>query len=223
MIDWEALQHQFQEILLRGDTEQGVALAKATLIQGSTPVDFFEKCIAPTLARIGKMFETLEIFLPELIISAEIVQKITDEVINPAVKASKSSALISSGKVLLATVKGDLHDIGKNMVGLMLKVNGFEVVDLGINVEPIEIMIASEREKVDIIGMSSLLTTCLPYMKDVFDLLEAKQIRDKYGVIIGGAAPNGDFAKAVGADGYGKSAAEAVTICTQIIELRKQK
>jgi 5-methyltetrahydrofolate--homocysteine methyltransferase len=220
MVDWEVLQHNLKEILLNGEKEQGVALSRATLLQGITPFDYFEKCIAPTLADIGKMFESLEIFLPELIISAEIVQQINDEVINPSINESKSNELISSGKVLLATVKGDLHDIGKNMVGLMLKVNGFEVVDLGINIEPMEIVIASEREKVDIIGMSSLLTTCLPYMKDVFDLLQAKKIRDRYSVIIGGAAPNADFAKKVGADGYGKSAAEAVAICSQIIANR---
>lgn len=221
MIDWKELQSKLQEILLNGDKEQGVALARATLLQGVTPVDFFEKCMAPTLANIGKMFEILEIFLPELITSAEIVQKINEEVIDPSIKESGSSGLISSGKVLLATVKGDLHDIGKNMVALMLRINGFEVVDLGINVGPMEIVSAAEKEKVDIIGMSSLLTTCLPYMKDVFDFLGEKGIRNKFGVIIGGAAPNAEFAKRVGADAYGKSATEAVTICTQIIAKRK--
>jgi 5-methyltetrahydrofolate--homocysteine methyltransferase len=103
------------------------------------------------------------------------------------------------------------------MVVLMLKVNGFEVVDLGTNVSPSEIVARAENEGVDIIGMSSLLTTCLPYMKDVFDYLDGKDASGDYAVIMGGAATTPEFAKQVGADGYGHSAAEAVALCQKIM------
>ena len=146
-----------------------------------------------------------------------------DEVINPAIDAAQSKKIEALGKVLLATVQGDLHDIGKNMVGLMLKVNGFDVVDLGTNVSPSDIVNRANEEKVDIIGMSSLLTTCLPYMKDVYDYLEGKGIRNQYAVIIGGAATTPNFADDVGADGFGHSAAEAVTLCQKIMKSPSQK
>ncbi len=206
--------------LLAGDSDQAASLAKQALLNGITPVEFFEKCIAPALEEIGDKFESLEIFLPEMVIAAEIIQKINDEILTPAMKNSAAQMIAPLGKVLLATVQGDLHDIGKNMVALLLRVNGFEVIDLGVNVPPEEIIIQAEREHVDIIGMSSLLTTCLPYMKDVFDHLEAKGTRDRYAIIMGGAAPTPEFAAEAGADGFGHSAAEAVILCKRIMETR---
>jgi trimethylamine corrinoid protein len=132
-----------------------------------------------------------------------------------------SSALAGVGKVALASVQGDLHDIGKNMVALMLKVNGFDVVDLGTNVAPSDIVDRAIQENVDIIGLSSLLTTCLPYMKDTIDYLTARGLRQKFAVIIGGAAPNEAFARAIGADAQGHSAPEAVKICKDIMQARQ--
>lgn len=219
--DWEASKGNLLDYLLAGDSEKAVALAKDTLAQGVTPVEFFEKCISPALMEIGNRFETLDIFLPEMVVAAEIVQQINDEVITPSVRESSGEMAGSLGKVLIATVQGDLHDIGKNMVALMLRVNGFEVYDIGINVPSEEIVAQAELKQVDIIGMSSLLTTCLPYMQDVFNYLEGKGKRDHYAVIMGGAAPTPDFATQVGADGFGHSAAEAVTLCKQIMQKRR--
>jgi 5-methyltetrahydrofolate--homocysteine methyltransferase len=217
MSNLEKVQQEFLGILLAGDSDQAVSLAKATLDGGTAPTEFFEACISPSLEEIGKRFETLDIFLPEMVTAAEVVQVVNDQVITPAVEASQSEGISSAGKVLMATVQGDLHDIGKNMVVLMLKVNGFEVVDLGTNVSPSEIVARAENEGVDIIGMSSLLTTCLPYMKDVFDYLDGKDASGDYAVIMGGAATTPEFAKQVGADGYGHSAAEAVALCQKIM------
>jgi len=217
MSNLEKVQQEFLEILLAGDTDKAVALAKETLDGGTAPTEFFETCISPSLEEIGKRFETLDIFLPEMVTAAEVVQQVNDDVISPAVEDSQSEGITSAGKVLMATVQGDLHDIGKNMVVLMLKVNGFEVVDLGTNVTPSEIVERAESEAVNIIGMSSLLTTCLPYMKDVFDYLDGKDTRDQYAVIMGGAATTPEFSKEMGANGYGHSAAEAVALCQKIM------
>jgi len=217
MSNLENVQKDFLEILLAGDSKKAVTLAKEVLEGGTAPTEFFEKCISPSLEEIGKRFETLDIFLPEMVTAADVVQTVNDKVITPAVEASESEGITSAGKVLMATVQGDLHDIGKNMVVLMLKVNGFEVVDLGTNVSPSEIVERAESESVNIIGMSSLLTTCLPYMKDVFDYLDGKDTRNEYAVIMGGAATTPEFSEEMGANGYGHSAAEAVALCQKIM------
>jgi methylmalonyl-CoA mutase cobalamin-binding domain/chain len=217
MSNWEQLRTQFIQNILAGNEEAAILLARTSLDEGTTPVEFFENCIAPSLQKVGKRFETLDIFLPEMVTAADTVEKVNEEVINPAVAESQAGKSMLLGKVLLATVQGDLHDIGKNMVGLMLKVNGFEVIDLGTNVPPADIVTRAEQEQADIIGMSALLTTCLPYMKDVCDFLEGKGIRDKYPVIIGGAATHPEIAEEMDANTHGGSTAEGVEKCKMLL------
>ena len=220
-IDWKSAQSEFLGFLLDEESDEAVAFAKDILEKGATPSDVFEFCISPALQEIGRQFETLEIYLPEMVEAAEIVNRVNDEAIVPVIEASAGGvaegAAAKKGKVIMATIQGDLHDIGKNMVALILQVNGFEVVDMGINVPPADIVTRAEQEGADIIGMSSLLTTCLPYMKDLVGFLDAKGTRDQYAVIIGGAAPTPEFTKDIGADAHGHTAAEAVTICTDIM------
>jgi 5-methyltetrahydrofolate--homocysteine methyltransferase len=216
-IEWKSVEDSFLEALLDGEEDQSIEIAANALKAGATPVEFFEQAIAPSLAKIGTMFEELEIFLPEMVTAADIVNRVNDEVINPAVEAGAGEAAKAVGKVVLATVQGDLHDIGKNMVALLLRVNGFDVVDMGINVPPSDIVARAEQESADIIGLSTLLTTCLPYSKDVYDYLEGKGTRDQYAVIIGGAAVTESFADEVGADGIGHSGADAVRICKELM------
>jgi 5-methyltetrahydrofolate--homocysteine methyltransferase len=223
MTEWKSTQPRFLKALLEGDADAAVMVAREALSSGAKPVEFFEGCIAPSLAEVGKRFETLEIFLPEMVTAAEAVDKVNAEVIKPALEVASAEAAKVKGRVLLATVQGDLHDIGKNMVGLMLKVNGFEVIDLGTNVSPSDIVASAKKEGVDIIGLSALLTTCLPYMKDVCDFLVAKGARGAYRVVVGGAATTPDFAKEVGADAHGDSAADAVAICTEMMVDRAQR
>lgn len=217
MSNWENLRTEFIEYMLTGNEDAAIALARKSLDGETTPVEFFENCVAPSLQEVGKRFETLDIFLPEMVVAADTVEKVNTEVINPAVAGTKFAESMSLGKILLATVQGDLHDIGKNMVGLMLKVNGFEVIDLGTNVSPSDIVERAEQENVDIIGMSALLTTCLPYMKDVNGFLEGKGIREKYSVIIGGAATNPNITEDMGANAHGSSAADGVDKCKMIL------
>jgi methylmalonyl-CoA mutase cobalamin-binding domain/chain len=226
MSNWDKAKRDFIQFVLDGDDDEAVEMARESLARGATPVEFFENCIAPSLDEIGNLFENLEIYLPEMSQAGKIVKEVNQQVLEPEIQRldQAGSSLVpvnSIGKVLLATVKGDIHDIGKNMVGLMLKVNGFEVIDLGTDVPPLEIIEFAEQERVDIIGLSSLLTTCLPYMKDVTSLLESKGIRGEFKVIIGGASPTESFANEMGADGFGKSAPAAVRICKGLINGRE--
>jgi methylmalonyl-CoA mutase cobalamin-binding domain/chain len=220
--DLAAVQKILIDLLLEGEGAQALSVTAETLEKGAGPNEFIEMCITPSLEEIGTKFSTLEIFLPEMMDAAEIVQSIMNQIIRPAIEANKTEQMASKGKVILATVQGDLHDIGKNVVGLMLKVNGFEVIDLGVNVPPTEIIARAVAEQADIVGLSALLTTCLPYMKDVFDYMEGKGIRNKYAIIIGGAATTPETGRQFGANGQANSAAEAVELCKNIMLLKTQ-
>lgn len=215
--DWNNVKDRFLNALLDDEEETAIQITREALNNGATPELFFEACITPVMKEVGERFERLEIFLPEMVVAAEIVQKLSDQVIKPLVESSPGEKFESKGKVLIATVEGDLHDIGKNMVLLMLSVNGFEVVDLGVNTSAQKIVEKAEQEGVDIIGMSSLLTSCLPFMKDVVELLKLKGLRDRYKVIIGGAAPTPEYAARIGVDAQGHTAAEAVAICKKLL------
>jgi methylmalonyl-CoA mutase cobalamin-binding domain/chain len=125
------------------------------------------------------------------------------------------------GKMVIGTVKGDIHDIGKNLVGMMMEGAGFEVVDLGINTDADEYIEALNREKPDILGMSALLTTTMPYMKVVIDALKEQGLRDDYIVMVGGAPLNEEFGKAIGADAYCRDAATAVEVAKELVKLRR--
>jgi len=225
-VNWDVTKKEFLQSLINGDTDLALNLSQQVINQEILPVTFFEECINPVLDEIGSLFENLEIYLPEMTQAGKIVKEVNQQVLEPEIQrliksGSKQTLINSLGKVLLATVKGDIHDIGKNMVGLMLRVNGFDVIDLGTDVPPLEIIECAEQEQVDIIGLSSLLTTCLPYMKDVTSLLESKGTRDKFKVVIGGASPTESFANEMGADGFGKSAPAAVKICKGFMNGRK--
>jgi trimethylamine corrinoid protein len=216
-IQWKEIQETFINSLLEEEEEEAIRIAQDVLSEGARPEQLFESCVTPSLVEIGARFERLEIFLPEMVAAAEIVQAVNEQVIQPSIESSGGEGVGSQGKVVLATVEGDLHDIGKNMVNLMLQVNGFEVIDLGVNVSAEEIVKVAEQENADIIGLSSLLTSCLPYMRDVVELLQAKRLREQFEVIIGGAAPTAEFAHSGGFDAQGHTAAEAVTICKSIL------
>jgi methylmalonyl-CoA mutase cobalamin-binding domain/chain len=224
-INWESLQEDFLNILLNSEIERALSITRETLAKGGSPADFFERCITPALEEIGNRFERLDIFLPEMVEAAELVELINKQVIQPGITTTQhgnvgTEQTTPKGKVLLATVQGDLHDIGKSMVALMLKVNGFEVHDIGIDVSPTEIVDRAQQEEVDIIGLSSLLTTCLPYMKDVIDFLQGMGSRKKFAVVVGGAAVTPQFAEEIGADAYGRSSAEAAKICNKLMNSR---
>lgn len=162
---------------------------------------------------VGDLFSNNEIFVPEMMISAICMQKSLEK-LQPLIVGNERK---SKGIVMLATVKGDLHDIGKNLVATMLKGNGYTVIDLGINITEEEIIREVETQKPDILGLSALLTTTLPAMGECIDAFREAGIRDQVKIIVGGAPVDSKFAQEIGADGYGSDAADAVRVCHSLL------
>jgi len=171
------------------------------------------KHMVPALSEAGAKFEANELFVPELLLIAR-AMKNAMEIIRPLLAKTGAKPV---GRVAIGTVKGDLHDIGKNLVASMLEGGGFEVVDLGVDV-PTEKFLSAVKEKgVNIVALSALLTTTMPFIKTVVEALKTAGLRDKVKVIIGGAPVTQDFANEVGADGYSDNANGAVTIARKLV------
>jgi len=165
------------------------------------------------MKEIGDKFAAFEIFLPDLMIAGEKMKRCMD-VLQPHIKADDAR---TGGRIVLGTVSGDLHDIGKNLVATMLTVGGFNVVDVGVNVSPLDFVKAAREQQADIIALSSLMTASLPYQKEVIDLLSEMGQREKYYIIVGGGPVTPEFATDIGADGWAENAASAVGLCEQLV------
>jgi len=216
MKTFEEIAEAMSQAVATGDDTQAAAVAREALAAGVEPQRVFEQIIAPTLTEIGDRFQRLEIFLPEMMMAAD-AAKAVFAVLQPAIEFGKTS-LASQGRIVIGTVAGDVHDIGKNMVASMLEVNGFEVINLGCDVPPDAFLRAAREKQADIIAMSSLLTTSLPYMKDVLEVLRESGEQGRFKVMVGGGPVTAEWAQQVGADGYGKDAAEAVTIARRLLQ-----
>ena len=168
-----------------GESEDAREAAKTLLQSGQDPLEMIE-CMTQTMARVGDQFATLEIFLPEIMLAGEALSAVVEEM---APYLEKAGGQKIKGKVVLGVVKGDLHEIGKNIVKLILETNGFQVKDLGYNVDALTFVKEAEAMGADIIGASSLMTTTMPRQKEIIDILKEKGIRDRYKVIIGGECP----------------------------------
>ena len=217
----QALQAQLKAAISDADEQAGVALAQAALAEGITPVQLFQDVIQPVLQDIGDAFARLDVFLPDLMRAGLVVKAMQLDVLEPAIRNSGGENT-SAGTVVIGTALGDIHDIGKNMVALMLQVNGFKVVDLGTNVSPQTFIDAARRERADIIAMSSLLTPTLPYIKDLVKRLESLEERKRYLVIAGGAPITREWTQTAGLDGFGEDAMEAVALCQGLMRQRKE-
>jgi len=204
------------------DRESAVEMAREALAGGFSPLELFRKVIEPVLQEIGDAFSRLEMFLPDLMRAGEVVKAVQQRVLEPAITASGAASTVA-GKIVIGTCQGDIHDIGKNMVALMLQVNGFKVVDLGTNVAPQGFLEGARREGADIIAMSSLLSPSMPYMKDLISRLEALGERDRYMVIAGGAPVTRAWTESAGLDGFGEDAVEAVEVCQNLMKRRQEK
>ena len=186
---------------------------------GGSPVELFEGCITPTLEELGKKFEKLEVYLPELMRAADIVKDIRI-VLEPVIRATAGDKTDVRGRVVIGTAKGDVHDIGKNMVSLMLQVNGFEVYDLGVDVPSGKFIEKAKEVRANIIAMSSLLTPTMPYMRDLILTLTELGDREHFKVIVGGGPVTPQYATSIHSDGYGKDAVEAVSLCKKIMGIK---
>jgi 5-methyltetrahydrofolate--homocysteine methyltransferase len=188
---------------LKEEIEEGVRIL---LDRGWTPYDVLTKALVGGMTIVGNDFRDGILFVPEVLLAAN-AMKGGMAILKPLLAETGAPRV---GKMVIGTVKGDIHDIGKNLVGMMMEGAGFEVVDLGINNAVEKYLDALEREQPDILGMSALLTTTMPYMKVVIDTLKEKGIRDDYIVLVGGAPLNEEFGRAIGADAYCRDAAVAV-------------
>jgi len=217
----DSMRARLKAAIAAGDKTAGVQLAEEALAAELSPLEFFQAVIEPVLQEVGERFARLEIFLPELMRAGMVVEAMQKQVLEPAIMAESSASNIL-GKVVIGTCQGDIHDIGKNMVALMLQVNGFEVTDLGTNVAPRTFIDSAKSKQADIIAMSSLLTTSMPYIRDLVQLLDGFGLRDQFLVVAGGAAVTRDWAESVGIDGFGEDAVEAVDICRRLMQSKKE-
>ena len=207
---------QMHDDLYDGMKDEIVEGVNILLDRKWTPYDVLTKALVEGMRIVGIDFRDGILFVPEVLLAANSM-KAGMSILKPLLIETGAPRL---GKMVIGTVKGDIHDIGKNLVSMMMEGAGFEVIDLGIN-NPVENYLeALEKEKPDILGMSALLTTTMPYMKVVIDTLVTQGIRDKYIVLVGGAPLNEEFSKAIGADAYCRDAAIAVETASNLIARR---
>src|SRR5512137_1382441 len=213
----EELVEQVHDDLYNGLRDEVIEATNLFLGRGWGPDKVLNDALVEGMRIVGIDFRDGILFVPEVLLAAN-AMKAGMEILRPLLAETGAEPI---GKVVIGTVKGDIHDIGKNLVSMMLEGAGFEVIDLGIN-NPVEQYLAAlEEHKPDILGMSALLTTTMPYMKVVIDTLKEKGIRDKFIVLVGGAPLNEEFGKAVGADAYCRDAAIAVETAKSMIATRR--
>ena len=196
-----------------GETEEAQELAEKLLQAGTDPLEMITEMTA-TMARVGELFAKLEIFLPEIMLAGEALTGVVG-VMAPYLEKIGGRAV--KGKIVIGVVKGDLHEIGKNIVKLILETNGFEVKDLGYNVDPLTFVKEAEAMGADFIGASSLMTTTMPRQKEIIEILKSKRIREQYKVVIGGAPTSQMWADQIGADLYCKDAKSAPELMTAMM------
>ena len=202
------------EAVVKGNAPEAVSLVKSRLESGQTPQEILEQDLIPAMGEAGRLFDESEYFVPDLLMSAKAMKEAMS-LLDPLLK---QSGIPRRGTVIIGTVQGDHHDIGKNLVASMLEGNGFTVVDLGINTSADRFVKAvRDTEGKIIVALSALLTITMPQMKVIIDRLTAEGLRDRVRVIIGGAPVTESFAKEINADGYSDSANAAVLLASRLI------
>ena len=215
MSEKEILQ-QLYDGVLQGSQAKTVEAANQSLAADMPPLQAIEQGMSPAIKEVGERFGRMEMFLPEMVASAEAMEAGLG-ILEPHFEGEEAS---KKGKILIGTVQGDIHDIGKNIVIALLKVNGFEVIDIGRDIASTDFIDKAIDLEVDIIGLSGLLTTSLPMMRDIIQMLGDDGVRDQYKVIIGGGPTSQDYADEIGADGYGETAHSAVELCGHLIGVK---
>lgn len=197
-----------------GDVGSSVEMTEKALSAG-IPASEIADFLIQTIREIGDAFEKFEIFLPEMMVASDAMVEIL-KILKPRLKEEGSDLEMKPAKIIMATVKGDIHEIGKNIVMTLLNANRFEVVDLGSDVDSLDIVKAAEREKADLIGLSSLMTTTMLGQKEVVEILNEMKLREKFKVIVGGAPTNQEWADRIGADGWAPDASSAVRLAEKL-------
>jgi trimethylamine corrinoid protein len=204
-----------REALAQGDRPAAVAAAQAALDQGAEPLDLIQGVLVPTLTEVGEKFERLEVFLPELM-AAGLAGTAVSEVIE-AELTRRGDVLESEGTIVIGTVKGDIHDIGKNIVASLFKAHGFKVFDVGKDASAKQFIDAAQREKADVIAASALMSITRAGARDVAELLKELDLRDQFAYIVGGGSIDQAYADEIGADGYSFTAAGAVELVGELL------
>ncbi|MCK6627386.1 MAG: corrinoid protein [Anaerolineae bacterium] len=207
------------ENTLDGNAEPVKALVKEGLELGMDPLNLLFDALIPALEEVGRLFEQGEYFVPEMLIAARAMQGAMD-ILKPLLL---SNADVQIGTYVMATVKGDIHDIGKNLCNIMLEGAGFKVVDLGVNCPPEKYIAAVIEHKAEIVGMSAFLTTTMPMFKKNIEAFKEAGLRDKVKIMVGGAPVTQEYCEVVGADGYAPDASSCVRLAKQLLAELKEK
>jgi len=203
---------KLHDAILSGDTKTAVAVTREALAEKADPMELISRYMIPAMDEVGRLFKCEEYFVPELLLAAR-AMKGSLELLRPLLAASGQKP---SGRVVIGTVKGDLHDIGKNIVASMLEGGGFEVMDLGADVAPEKFVEAIQHSNANIVCLSALLTVTMPSMRTTIEALKQAGVRERVKVLVGGAPVTRQFAQDIGADGYGEDAPGAVALARQM-------
>ncbi len=204
---------KIKESIISGKYKEIETLVQAAIEDKADLDQIINDGMVAAMDIVGQKFAESEIFIPEMLVSAVTMKKGL-EIIKPLLKGDE---IESKGTIIMCTVKGDIHDIGKNLVIMMLQGAGFDVIDLGVDMSTEDLTRKVEEIKPDILGLSALLTTTMPEIKNVIETLKDKGLRNSVKVMVGGAPLNAAFAEKVGADGYGQDAAEAVVLARRLV------
>ena len=199
--------------ILKGNMKAVQDATNAGLSEGLSAGRLLNEAMIPAMAEVGRLFEANEYYVPEMLIAAR-AMKAGLAILRPQLVEEEVNPL---GRVALGTVKGDLHDIGKNLVSIMIEGAGFEIIDLGVDVSPEAFVDAVRDQDVDLVGLSALLTTTMPSMKTTIEAFEEAGLRDQVKIIVGGAPLTQRYADEIGADGYGRDAAAAANLAKQLL------
>lgn len=204
---------ELSKSVISGNLAKVKKLTQALIDEALAPLDIINQGLIAGMGVVGARFKNGEMYVPEVLVAARAMSA-GIEMVKPLLVDQE---MPSAGKVLLGTVKGDLHDIGKNLVGMMLESRGYTVINAGIDVSPEKFVQAIKEQKPQVLAMSALLTTTMLHMKDTIELMKEEGIKDQVKVIVGGAPISQDFADEVGADGFAPDAASAVDLCNRLL------
>jgi trimethylamine corrinoid protein len=218
-MDKSQILEKLAAVVIDGTEEEAKALAQAVVAGNIDPLEAIEQGLSKGMTIIGSKFECGEAYLPELLMAAASFNAAMT-VLKPVIDAQKKK-VEKFGKVLIGTVKGDVHSIGKDIVASVLDTSGFDVVDIGVDNPSLNIIQEAEKIQADVIALSSVMTTTMPAQREVIDTLKEMGIRQKYIVIIGGGPVNQEWADRIGADGYGKSAIDAAALAKGLMAKKK--